>query len=143
MPDFDFPLQLKGLDYHHVKPIEHIWYPSPAAIERILTECDFKILGMKKPIENKVVIYATPNPETVHEVRVWGPTGLGDMHWVLLKLGALKKLEAPCTLRLTIPGYGDNRMVFRAKGFLKLVEMINIVDTEVGDPVLVDESAKD
>lgn len=143
MPDFGFPLNLMGMDYHHVKPREHVWYPSPTAMQRVLEECDFVVLDMQRPVENKIVIYAQPNPDTVINLRVWGPTGLGDMHWVLLKLGALKQAEAPCKLRLTIPGYGNQHLTFRAAGFLKLVTMIDEIDTEVDEPVIVDEGSKD
>ena len=143
MPDFGGPLALEGLEYRHVKPIEHVWYPSQSRLEQVLHLCDFEVLEITRPVKNKIVVYARPNPKTVMDVRVWGPTGLGDMHWVLLKLGALKESESPCTLRLTIPGFGDPKMIFRAAGFLKLLPMLDSYDTEVTDAVQVDEGAKD
>lgn len=143
MPDFGAPLTLEGLAYRHVKPREHLWYPTPTRMARVLEECDFEILDIEKPVEGKVVFYARPNPHTVMDLQVYGPTGLGDIHWVILKLKALKDLESPCKLTLTIPGYGDPNLIFRCRDFFPLVPFIDEFRYANEDPVIVDEGAAD
>ena len=116
---------------HHVKPNEHLWYADPEAWERLFNQADLVLLGSHHPIEGKVVFYLSPNPETVLDVIVRGPTGLGDIHWILLKLPALKAAESPCRLTLVIPGNGDPDLIFRAKGFLDLLPFVDHSKIEI------------
>ncbi len=137
-PDFD---ELT-LDNHHVKPREHIWYVSPRLWLEMFAEAGLVCKAIRNPIAGKVVFYLQDDQREL-DVTVRGPTGLGDVHWILLKMGALKAAEAPCKLTLAIPGNGDPQMIMRAKGFLDLVPFIDETKMEAGAPVIIDAGADD
>ncbi len=143
-PDFDgLRLSRDPANERHVKPTEHIWYLTSAQWQLLLKECGFVILDMAFPIEGKVVLYARPDPDVVMEVRVDGPTGIGDVHWILQKLPGLKKAEAPCTLSFGVPGFGEPHLLWRSAEFLRLLPWIDELRLESGEPVTVDAGAED
>jgi 2-polyprenyl-3-methyl-5-hydroxy-6-metoxy-1,4-benzoquinol methylase len=131
-----------SIDDHHVKPKEHIWYLSPNAWLQQFRAAGLACLEIRRPVAGKIVFYLQPDDQTL-QVVVRGPTGLGDVHWILLKMRSLRRVEEPCTLCLTIPGNGDPDLIMRSKGFLKLLPFIDRVRLEIGPPVIVDSYCDD
>lgn len=131
-----------SIENHHVKPNEHVWYATPEAWLRLFAEAQLDVVAIDHPIQEKIVFYLRPNDRVI-DLIARGPTGLGDIHWVLLKLGALKRAEMPCRLSLLIPGNGDPALIFRSKGFLDLVPFIDESKIEIGPPVIIDSGSDD
>lgn len=132
-----------GLEYRHVKPKEHLFYATPDSWLTLFAVEGFEIVFIDKPIEGKIVFYIRPDPNEVIDVKVYGPTGVGDIHWVLLKMPGLKAAEAPCKLTLIIPGHGDAAMIFRAKEYFELLPWLDGARMEIGPPVMMDYGADD
>jgi SAM-dependent methyltransferase len=143
LPDFHLLLKRDGIKGRHVKPGEHLWYPTAEELEGWLDACDLQIVSQSSPHPDRWVIYARPNPDTVLEVEVEAPTGLGDTHWLLLKLDGLKELEAPCRLNLIIPGTGDPELIFRAEEFLRMCTVLDTCRLAIAQPVIVDLGNED
>ena len=58
-PNMDvFSLAIDGLQWHHIKPKEHIFYLSDEHLRKILADQHFKIECVRHPIEGKSVFYA-------------------------------------------------------------------------------------
>src|SRR5438309_884782 len=130
------------IDNHHVKPKEHIWYLKPEEWREIFNRAGLTVLATRRPIEGKIVFYLQPDGRTL-DVIIRGPTGLGDVHWILLKMRSLRALEEPCRLTLAIPGNGDPQLIFRSKGFLDMLPFIDESKLEIGPPVIVDSWCDD
>lgn len=134
-------------DRKHVKPTEHLWYLTPKQWTELLSACDFVICDFKYPINGKIVFYCQPNPQTVLDVKVEGPTGIGDVYWVLQKLWGLKKAESPCRLTFSVvgppPPHADPDKIFRSKGLLRLLPWINNLSFDFGELVMIDSGAED
>ena len=142
-PDFGQPFETQGLDFHHVKPKEHIWMLNPVEWNRIFLECGLVPFAFDTPVDGKITFYLRVDPKLEMDVKVFGPTGIGDIHWVLLKLQGLKVLEAPCKLTLITPGIGDQRLLFRGGEYLKLVPFLDDIEFHIARPVIADAGTED
>ncbi len=54
----DFPDFFHSEGLHHWKYMEHLWMFSEYQLRRLLLECGFSIIDIKKPISSKLVFYA-------------------------------------------------------------------------------------
>ncbi len=81
IPDF---YNRKGLK--HWKEKEHIWFFSKDQMIGLLEQVGFTILDTYLPIDGKITIICQKPVQ--NRVKILVPPGIGDIHWVLVKLQA-------------------------------------------------------
>ena len=47
-----------GLEWHHMKPQEHLWFFSEAHLRQLVEHAGFAVAHVDRPIEGKIVLYA-------------------------------------------------------------------------------------
>lgn len=58
-PDTDDPRFAElGLHWHHMKPVEHLWFFNEAALRRLLAQAGLKVRAVERPLQGKIVVYA-------------------------------------------------------------------------------------
>lgn len=58
-PDADDPRFAElGMDWHHMKPQEHLWFFNEWSLRRLLNQAAFTIEQVDRPIQGKIVAYA-------------------------------------------------------------------------------------
>jgi SAM-dependent methyltransferase len=48
----------RGLDWHHLKPIEHLWYFTERSLGTLLSKTGYLIEQIDRPIPGKIVAYS-------------------------------------------------------------------------------------
>lgn len=94
--------------------------------------------GMYSTLANRNTTFGLVKKE---ELRVWTPDGIGDLHWVFLKLGALKKACGAKKLILYKHKVSKDKDYFvrthRAKDFVEMNPVVDeLVEVEEHVPVL-------
>lgn len=112
-----------GMDFHHIKPSEHLWYFGERHLRALLEEKTWQIVEVDHPIPGKIVMYAKPQPAGIDLVlRV--PPGIGDVHWCIMKAEALRAFHEPCRMKVEVSSMSSPEAKHRSLGFLDLVPFV-------------------
>lgn len=58
-PDSDDPrFKELGMNWHHMKPQEHLWFFNQASLMRVITKAGMFVVEIDRPIQGKIVAYA-------------------------------------------------------------------------------------
>lgn len=117
----------EGVEFKHVKPFEHLWYWSESQFQAMAEAAGFFAVGIEHPIHNKMVFYLSPAAKR-EKIRVIGPPGIGDIHWVLLKVRDLVRREAPCELTMQINVKGDPHHAHRSREYMEMIPWIDHIE---------------
>jgi len=85
----DFPNFYADCGTHHWKLNEHLWMLSTDEVVNLLVDVGFVVHTINHPICSKVVFYCTKPKQ--NRISILVPSGIGDIHWVLVKLRAFMK----------------------------------------------------
>lgn len=60
-PDADDPrFAALGVEWHHMKPLEHLYFYTEQSLNRLLERTGFTVIKVDRPIQGKIVVYARP-----------------------------------------------------------------------------------
>lgn len=82
---------------HHIRPDEHIWNMPVVGYSKLLEKAGFDTTKVEFPIPGRVRLYAVDSMETI-DLKIGLPAGIGDVHWVMLKMDAIKAANDPCEI---------------------------------------------
>lgn len=88
----------------------------------------YEITPKDWPLVSNHCVLSEPKWEIIHKpiLKIWTTDGIGDIHWVMLKLGAIKKASGAEQIYLTVRDISPARPL-RAKSYLSLCPLVDRV----------------